>query len=150
MAFTITLKSPVLEKWIRDVIREAVTEALEIRTTQDPVSKMLVCELHAHTMVIKERIGRIMATLQDIQAIVASDQVTEDKILQVANALVASNKDLTTQLGAAISANDPNTLATIFNQLTAHNQAMEAALATLSGTPTTAPTGTPPGQPVVS
>lgn len=70
-----------------------------------------------------------MALLDDIKTALATETADEEKLTAVLTATLASNKDLSDKLAAAIAANDPAALAAIKTQIDANNAAMEKELA---------------------
>lgn len=86
-----------------------------------------------------------MATLADIQSVLAANEASETKLITLLQTMSANNASLTTQLAAALAANDPVALQSIVTQMQADQATMDAAVA--AAIP---PGATPPGTPVIS
>ena len=78
-----------------------------------------------------------MTILTDILATVQATHTNEQKLITIMNGLAATNATLSTQLAAALAANDTTTISAISDQLGAISNDIQTAVA--ANTPAPAP-----------
>lgn len=78
----------------------------------------------------------IMSLVDDIKTAQAQEASDEQKLIATLEATLASNKDLSAQLAAAIAANDPAALQSVLDGINASNAAMQAEIDKTAPPPT--------------
>lgn len=139
--------SGTLQALIHAEIQKILEAALQPSdpTTPTTIPDLASQEILAGICSLNTKIGKIMATLADIQSVLAANEASETKLITLLQTMSANNASLTTQLAAALAANDPVALQAIVTQMTADQATMDAAVA--AAIP---PGATPPGTPVIS
>lgn len=90
-----------------------------------------------------QRYHTIMVTLADIQTALGAAETQEAALIALLQASVASNTQLSTDLAAALAANDPAAIQSVVDKLNADTATMQAAVAAATPTPPTPPTPAP-------
>jgi hypothetical protein len=145
---------PILRAWLE----RRITAVLSELDLEDGITTTVIAQQTA-TPAIETQLGKIMATLTDIQNQETANAETETAVITAIGTLIsdlttltASNASLTAQLTAATSANDSAAITTIVTQMQADQVKMQTALAAATAAigklPATA-TPVPPGQPTI-
>lgn len=108
---------------------------------ESPLSAQSDVSALINTVLAKE--DAIMATLADIQAALAAETNEEGKLIALATSMNDELKLVSTQLAAALAANDPVAMQSVVDQLNANTAAVDAELASLAPAPAPDPAPAP-------
>lgn len=139
--------SSTLRTWVEESVQKILEEALGQTTSTpsatipDMASNQTLSEINS----INTKIGKIMATLADLQSVIAAEEVTEAKLITVLQTVAANNASLAQQLEAAVAGGDSAGIQASVDKLKSDTAVMEAAIA--QAMPANA---TPPGQPKIT
>jgi hypothetical protein len=101
---------------------------------------------------VNRKVDKIMATVADVEAALASNETKQDTIIGLLKTEAADLKDTREQLAAAIAAGaDPAALQNVVDKMTADGKRMDDAIAAVSAPPVdttpTPPVDTTPPEP---
>lgn len=121
-----------LRTWATTQVQSGIQDAFKDSTSIVPQDVSILSEIAA----INQKLGSIMATVADLQAILASNEASEGKLITLLNSLSTSNAALTKQLSDAVAAGgDSAAIQAVIAQMQTDQQVMDAAISAFAVAP---------------